>query len=91
MAPACLIVKVPEGTVIYIGEFRSLQAGEVRQYLSPPLPFGKELTYEINASLGEEDNRVAKTKIVSVAAGRTTIVDFGKLEPLELPPPEDLP
>jgi uncharacterized protein (TIGR03000 family) len=75
-APAFLEIRVPPDAELRIGNFQARQTGEVRYFVSPPLPRGREYTYEIRARWQKNGKDVVRTRQVDVWAGARKIVDF---------------
>jgi uncharacterized protein (TIGR03000 family) len=76
--PAYLTVKVPDGATLQIGDRLTRQTGEVRRFVSPPLPTksGRKYTYTIKVTYKGADAPEEKT--VEVTPGKTTEVDLSK-------------
>jgi len=76
--PAYLTVKVPADAKLQIGGRLTQQTGEVRRFVSPPLPTkaGRKYTYTVQVTYGKGVEPEERT--VEVTPGKTTEVDLTK-------------
>jgi uncharacterized protein (TIGR03000 family) len=74
---AVIEAKLPDtfAQVLFDGEQTS-SIGDVRYYVSPELPPGREHQYTMTASWNTYSGRVTRQRVVNVQAGHTTVVDF---------------
>jgi uncharacterized protein (TIGR03000 family) len=92
-APAVLRVRVPADAELWIGDSPTAQLGAERQFVSPPLESGRNLSYEIRARWQEQGRAVERTRTVPVYPGDRVTVDFltPEAEVQGLPAPRRLP
>ena len=80
--PAYLTVKVPANAKLQIGDRLTQQTGEVRRFVSPPLPTkaGRKYTYTVKVTYKGPDGRdmAPEERTVEVTPGKTTEVDLTK-------------
>jgi uncharacterized protein (TIGR03000 family) len=76
--PAYLTVKVPASAKVQIGEKVTQTTGEVRRFVSPPLPIksGRKYTYVVKVTYAKDTP--AQETTVEVTPGKTTEVDLSK-------------
>jgi uncharacterized protein (TIGR03000 family) len=76
--PAYLTVKVPASAKVQIGDKVTQTTGEVRRFVSPPLPIksGRKYTYIVKVTYGKDMPPQETT--VEVTPGKTTEVDLSK-------------
>ncbi len=93
--PAYLNVKVPATAKLEIQGRLTLATGEMRRFVSPPLPAGKKYTYTVIAVwTGADGKEEKRSEEVQVFPGRTADVDFvtpKKADPTNNPPKKDAP
>src|SRR5262245_10567008 len=76
--PAYLTVKVPADAKLQIGGRLTPQTGEVRRFVSPPLPTnaGRKYTYAVQVTY--KGANAPEERTVEVTPGKTTEVDLTK-------------
>jgi uncharacterized protein (TIGR03000 family) len=74
--PAKLKVFVPAGAVLHVDGALTQATGEIRNFVSPPLPAGKKFLYTLRATWKEGGKEFDRERTVRVAAGQETTVDF---------------
>jgi uncharacterized protein (TIGR03000 family) len=79
-ATVTVMLPAPEAQVWFDGHGMQ-QQGSVRTFVSPPLARNQDFVYEIRARWEDVGRPVDQTRSVTVRAGQTTVVDFGKPEP----------
>jgi len=89
-AAACLTIRVPDGTDLWVAGVQTRQQGELRNFVSPPLPGDRIFTYEIQARWKDGGQVVARTREVNVRSGDRLTVDFRRDDGAPLPPPRKL-
>jgi uncharacterized protein (TIGR03000 family) len=80
-AEAYLTVKVPPGARLQIGDRLTQQTGELRRFVSPPLPVkaGRKYTYTVKLSYkGPDGKEVNDERSVEVSPGKTVEIDMRK-------------
>jgi uncharacterized protein (TIGR03000 family) len=78
-APAYLKVKVPADAQVRVEGRLMTQSGELREFVSPPLPTdgNKAYTYTLTATYkGKDGSEVTVERSAEVKAGKTVIVDL---------------
>ncbi|HVS39902.1 MAG TPA: TIGR03000 domain-containing protein [Gemmataceae bacterium] len=75
-ATASITVVVPADADVFFDGQPTIQKGPERLFLSPPLPVGKKLHYDVLARWKEGGQTVEKTKRIEVSGGATVRVDF---------------
>lgn len=86
--PAVLIVHVPADAALVIGGHATVQRGELRRFVTPPLAGGQPLAYEIEARWREGRREMRRTQVIQLAPGERSTVDF--LPEEQLGPPRKL-
>jgi uncharacterized protein (TIGR03000 family) len=74
-------VHVPPDAQVWFDGNPTTQTGELRTYVSPPLPADKPFHYDIRARWTDNGKVVDQTRSVEVRAGRRTTVDFMQPQP----------
>ena len=74
--PARILVRVPADVHIYINGEPTRQASEERLFISPPLPPGRTLGYDLRLETTREGKLLTRTERVEVRAGETTEVNL---------------
>jgi uncharacterized protein (TIGR03000 family) len=90
-APAALRVLVPADAELWIGDSPTAQRGAERQFVSPPLEGGRNLSYEIRARWKEQGRDVEQARTVQVYPGDRVTVNFLTPDAEALPAPRRLP
>jgi len=75
-APARVRFEVPATAEVSVGGARTTQSGNVREFLSPPLPPGKDYVYQVEVRWVENGRSVVRTREVRVSAGTQTTINF---------------
>src|SRR5262245_59906556 len=70
--PVLLSVNVPEAAEIWVDGYHTNQRGAFREFISPPLPAGREFTYTIQVKA----NGKKQAQTVKVRAGDRVNLDF---------------
>jgi uncharacterized protein (TIGR03000 family) len=74
--PARIVVTVPAGARLTIDRRPTQSTAAVRQFVTPPLPQGKEFLYTFRVRLRRGGETLTAVKDVSVRAGRETVVSI---------------
>jgi uncharacterized protein (TIGR03000 family) len=77
---ALLVVRLPAGASLTIGDAVTKQTGPERTFVSPPLEPGKTYVYDLKATWDDNGKSKTVTRQAKVAAGRRTVVDLTKDE-----------
>lgn len=75
-APARITVKLPENATLYIDGKKNEKAGKLREFTTPPLPFGKEFSYSLKLEKNRNGQPEELLQKVVFQAGETVTVDF---------------
>ena len=84
---AIVVVKVPAGATVSIGDFPTTQTGTERQFITPALAPGKNYFYILKASWTENGQPKSETREVLVKAGARVLADFTAPVAKAGPPP----
>jgi uncharacterized protein (TIGR03000 family) len=76
---ARITVKLPAGATLYVDGKKNAKTDPTREFVTPPLAFGKEYTYTMTAELGGPAGTV--THKVAFRAGESVTVDFTATPP----------
>jgi uncharacterized protein (TIGR03000 family) len=71
-----LLVDVPPGAELWIGETRTAQRGSPREFISPPLQPGSEYVYDLHARWLQDGREVERDRQITVHAGDRLRVDL---------------
>jgi uncharacterized protein (TIGR03000 family) len=87
---AVLRVRVPADAQVWVADHRTAQQGDVRVFLTPPLPDGRNLSYDLRARWIENGRQIERTRNVPVFPGDRLTIDFvtpaeGEATPLGSP------
>jgi uncharacterized protein (TIGR03000 family) len=75
-ARATITVRLPADAKLTIDGDPTTSTSSERQFITPPLPRGKEYTYQLRAEVQRNGKTVVATKKVPVEAGRDTQVEL---------------
>jgi uncharacterized protein (TIGR03000 family) len=75
-APARLVVRVPAGAKLTIGDTPTKATGAVRKFDSPALELGKTYRYSLKATWMEHGEKVVREESAVVQAGKVTEVNL---------------
>jgi uncharacterized protein (TIGR03000 family) len=75
-ATATFMVRVPADAEIWFCGGKTEQRGEERTFVSPPLPSGRELTYDVRVRWADKGGVVEQTRSVRVQPGDRIDLDF---------------
>jgi len=78
-APAIIVAQVPEGSRLYVDNYLTKQEAATRSFITPPLAFGWEYTYQFKIEVVRDGKPVWETRQVTVQAGMQTDVDLSDL------------
>jgi uncharacterized protein (TIGR03000 family) len=78
--PAVLVVRLPAGATLTVGDNATRQTGAERTFTSPPLTPGKTYTYELKATWQDNGKTKTVTRQAEVAAGKRTVIDLTAAE-----------
>jgi uncharacterized protein (TIGR03000 family) len=73
-----LVAHVPEDAEIWFDDAPTVEKGQLREFLSPPLTPGKAYTYTVRVAWSEEGGKVAQTHAFPVRAGDIQCIDVVK-------------
>ncbi len=77
--PAKLVVRVMPGATLTVDDDATMQDGEVRHFLTPPLKPGQRYYYIVKASWARDPSTIIeRTRKAYLEAGKTTEVDMRK-------------
>jgi uncharacterized protein (TIGR03000 family) len=68
-SPAAITVNVPAGARIWFDGHETAQTGAERAFASPPLPPGREFTYQVRVQWRDGERVVERTRRLVVRAG----------------------
>jgi uncharacterized protein (TIGR03000 family) len=74
--PARITVKLPPGATLYIDGRKNERAELIREFTTPPIPFGQEYAYVMKAERLRNGIPESQTMKVPFRAGETQQVDF---------------
>jgi uncharacterized protein (TIGR03000 family) len=74
--PAKLQVILPADAKLSVDGTATKQKGEVRKFISPPLPAGKKFVYTLKATWMEEGKEVTREKVTRIEAGQEVVVNL---------------
>jgi uncharacterized protein (TIGR03000 family) len=74
--PATVEVRVPANAQVWFDSAETQQKGQMRVFASPPIPTGKDYSYNVRAQWMENGRPVDRTQKVHVMAGERSLVDF---------------
>jgi uncharacterized protein (TIGR03000 family) len=75
-APAKLKVFVPVSAVLRVDGAQTQATGEIRNFVSPPLPPGKKFVYTLRATWKEAGKEIERERTIRVEAGQESTIDF---------------
>jgi uncharacterized protein (TIGR03000 family) len=88
-AEALVRIQVPDANAkVWFDGAATKSTGMDRLYQSPVLELGSTYTYRIRATWMKDGKEVSQDRLIQVAPGQTTLVDFARAaaEPLAAPP-----
>jgi uncharacterized protein (TIGR03000 family) len=90
---ALIRVHLPADAELRLGGQVTSQRGAWRRFVTPPLPSGPALGYEVEARWNERGREIRQSRTVRVEPGSEVVVDFltGGGDSSILPPPRPLP
>jgi uncharacterized protein (TIGR03000 family) len=71
-----IAIRVPSNAEIWFDAAKTQQAGESREFVSPPLAFARTYTYQIRTRWTEGGRTVDRTQAITVQAGDRIGLDF---------------
>ncbi|MBL8868049.1 MAG: TIGR03000 domain-containing protein [Planctomycetia bacterium] len=74
--PARISIKLPADTVLFIDGKKNEKIGNTREFTTPPIPFGKEFSYDLKLVKTRNGQPEELTQKVVFQAGETVTVDF---------------
>lgn len=74
--PARISIKLPADTTLYIDGKKNDKSGSIREFTTPPIPFGKEFSYELKLVKTRNGQPEELTQKIVFQAGETVTVDF---------------
>jgi uncharacterized protein (TIGR03000 family) len=77
---ALLTVHVPRDAQITVNGVKTKSTGEVRRFVSPPLPQVGKFMYAVKATWKEKGQEVTRERQARIQAGKETVVDFRQEE-----------
>jgi uncharacterized protein (TIGR03000 family) len=75
-AKATLVVRLPAGATLTVGDAVTAQTGSERTFQSPPLPAGQDFAYQLTAVWSENGKSRTVVRQARVRAGERTVVDL---------------
>jgi uncharacterized protein (TIGR03000 family) len=78
--PAVLVVRVPADAEVFIDDSATAQKGDLRSFVTPPLPAGQDLYYEVRARWHADGRAHEQRRRVLVRPGARVPVDFTAAE-----------
>jgi uncharacterized protein (TIGR03000 family) len=73
---ATLIVRLPANAILILDDYTSTSTSSTRSFVTPPLVEGKDYHYTLSAEFGRGSMNVTLKEVISVRAGKETIVDL---------------
>ena len=73
---ALLIVKLPAEAELWIDDTKTAQAGSYRQFLTPPLPSDRSLSYTLRARWLIKDMELTRVEKAQVSPGGKVTINF---------------
>jgi uncharacterized protein (TIGR03000 family) len=71
-------LQVPASARVWFDDEKTNQTGSTRDFISPPIPSGKEFSYAIRAEWTENGQKVESSRHIRVQAGDRLSVDMSK-------------
>jgi uncharacterized protein (TIGR03000 family) len=84
-APAVVTVRLPRDAELLISNQATTQKGEVRAFVTPPLPGGKDLYYDLIARWKENGKAMESKRRVVITSGARVEISMTGAEPLPSP------
>jgi uncharacterized protein (TIGR03000 family) len=84
-APAIVSVRLPKDAELLISNQATTQKGEVRAFVTPPLPGGKDLYYDLIARWKENGKAMESKRRVVITSGARVEISMTGAEPLPAP------
>src|SRR5262249_17728011 len=75
-ATATIALTLPDDATLMFDDHATRQTGPTRTFNTPPLPPGRDFTYDLRVSVVRDGRTVSRTARVIVQAGQTTDVDL---------------
>jgi uncharacterized protein (TIGR03000 family) len=69
---------------VWFDGVQTTSIGTARYYITPPLPGNQPLRYEVKATFKRNGQTVSEERVVGVAPGQTTVVDFTRAQPAQV-------
>jgi uncharacterized protein (TIGR03000 family) len=73
---AILVIRLPAGATLTIGDHVAKQTGAERVFITPPLAAGKTYAYDLKATWQENGKEKTVTREVIVPLGKRTVIDL---------------
>ena len=73
---AVLVIRLPAGATLTIGDHVAKQTGAERTFITPPLAAGKAYAYDLKATWEENGKEKTVTREVIVPLGKRTVIDL---------------
>ena len=77
--PATIRVLLPADAALTIDGAPTQSTAAVRNFVTPPLPAGKDFRYDLRAQMVRDGKNVTIERRVTVRAGQETVTDLGVL------------
>jgi uncharacterized protein (TIGR03000 family) len=75
-SPARITIKIPADSTLFVDGKKHEKIGTQREFTTPPIPFGKEFSYELKLVKSRNGQSEELTQKVIFQAGETVTVDF---------------
>jgi len=69
-------LKVPASARVWFDDDKTVQTGSSRDFITPPLPTGKEFSYAIRAEWTDNGHKVESTRRIRIHAGDRVSLDL---------------
>jgi uncharacterized protein (TIGR03000 family) len=74
--PVYIEVRVPADAEIWFDGAKTVQAGTVRRFVSPPLTPGRDYSYEVRAKWREDERELTQSRRITFHAGEQVSITF---------------
>jgi uncharacterized protein (TIGR03000 family) len=71
-------LQVPASARVWFDNEKTIQTGSAREFITPPLPAGREYTYAVRAEWTEDGRKMESTRTIRIHAGDRVNVDLSR-------------